>query len=474
PHVSLNDAGDHVRLLLPDGVTIRDDIVYGSSKEGYSYNRIDAETYQQSSMPTPNSANILDPTPAPSPTLTPTITPTSSIPPSPTAPPVYSSNIYINEFIPNPIGDDSKLEFIELYNSSSETVDISGWSVDDIADGGSAPFIIPAGAEIPGHEYVVFYSDQTKLSLNNDSDHVRLLKPDGSVQGDWSYETSKEGYSYNRVDDGDFQQSVRITPGEENIIELPTPTPSPTPKPTATPKIIKPTSTPAVYDFSSKIVLNEIYQNPGKDDKNNEFIEIKNLENRTVSLAGWLLDDEDGGSRPYHFKSDAKIGPKKILAFDKTITKIALNNDNDSARLINPKGQVIAIISYEKTYSGKAYSRLDDGSYSWTDIATPGNENIIRVQETVSPKPKQATSKKSVARPRVAGIVSGKIIAPSISLLPAWPDVDSKEVLQTIVGKSSIPSKDAQKQKIFIFFGALCASFQLVSGVSRKEKIWFG
>ncbi|MCE9643205.1 MAG: lamin tail domain-containing protein [Candidatus Andersenbacteria bacterium] len=462
----LANTGERSISLIDPGATIHETASYNGSTSGYSYNRLDDGTYSKSSTPTPNALNILDPTPTPSPT--PTTIPSPSTSPSSSPVVEYSEHAHINEFIPNPAGDDATLEFIELYNDSADAVDISGWKLDDIADGGSPPFIIPDDTSIPTKGYIVFYSSQTKLSLNNDSEHVRLISSDDIVREDITYVSSKEGYSYNHVDDGDFQQSERPTPGEENIIEVPNPTTTSTPKPLATPK---PTTTSTTYDFSSKIVINELYPNTIKDDKNNEFIEIKNLDNRVVSLVGWTVDDEDGGSKPYRFKFGDKIGPTKIIVLDKNSTKIALNNSDDSARLIDPQGKVVAILAYEKTYAGQSLSRTDDGLYQWTDIVTPGKENIICVHEEVLPTPKQVRGKKVPAsQPRVAGAVT-MVSQPTPP--PDWPGLVSHNVVRTVYGNSNIPNPNKQKQVVFMAFGILCAGWQLISGISRKEKIWF-
>ena len=462
----LANTGDRSISLIDPATTIHETAPYNGSTPGHSYNRLDDGTYSKSSTPTPDALNILDPTPTPS--ITPTATPSPSASPSSSPAVEYSDHVRINEFIPNPTGDDATLEFIELYNDSIDVVDISGWKLDDIADGGSPPFVIPGDTIIPARGYIVFYNSQTKLSLNNDSEHVRLISPNDVARDDIAYGSSKEGYSYNYVDDGDFQQSDRPTPGEQNVIEVPTPTPTPTPKPSATPK---PISSPVTYDFSSKIVINEIYPNTLKGDKNNEFIEIKNLDNRMVSLVGWALDDSDGGSTPYRFKSADRIGPTKIIVLDKNSTKIALNNSDDSARLIDPRGKVVAILAYEKTYPGQSLSRSDDGLYQWTEVATPGQENIIRVHEEVLPTPKQVKGKKlSSSQPRVAGVVN---IASQSLPSPGWRGLVPNSVVRTVYGNSDIPNAGKQKQLVFIAFGMLCAGWQLISGISRKEKIWF-
>ena len=462
----LANTGDRVVSLIDPLQVTHEAAAYSGSHTGKSYNRMDNGMFIESAIITPGAANQFDPTPTPSPTLTPT--------PDPTPVPVYSDAIRINEFIPNPAGDDTKLEFIELYNTSEDAVDIAGWKLDDIADGGSSVFTIPQGVALSAHGYVVFYSDQTKIALNNDSDHVRLLRPDGVVQDDAEYASSKEGYSYNHIDGSDFQQSSHTTPGEENIIELPSPTPTPTPKATSTPKITQ-TSTPIDYQFSTKIVINEIYPNPSDSSILNEFIELKNNDNRSISLAGWTVDDIDGGSKPYHFKDTDYIKQNQLFIIDKKTSNIALNNDHDRARLIDPDGKIMALVSYEKTFAGQSYNRTLDGLYVWSDGVTPGKENMISVQE----KPSQTVAaKKPAAKNRSARVAGVSRIASSAtpispSYLP-WPSTVERDVHESIAGTAAIPSLQNAKQRLFVIFGAMCAGMQLASGISRKEKIWFG
>ena len=54
--------------------------------------------------------------------------------------------------MPKPAGDwngdavaDTGDEWIEIYNANSFAVDLSGWKLDDVANGGSSPFTIPTG-----------------------------------------------------------------------------------------------------------------------------------------------------------------------------------------------------------------------------------------------------------------------------------------------------------------------------------------
>ncbi len=58
-------------------------------------------------------------------------------------------------------------------------MDLSGWKVDDIANGGTAPYTLPPGTLLQAQGYLVLWSRDTNIALNNSGgDAVRLLTPD--------------------------------------------------------------------------------------------------------------------------------------------------------------------------------------------------------------------------------------------------------------------------------------------------------
>lgn len=134
--------------------------------------------------------------------------------------PVYSRNIVINEVLAHPSnGTDN--EFIELYNCASESVDLSGWFLDDI-DGGSDPYKIENGTIIEAGEYLVFYKTVTKLTLNDSGDWARLLWPNGKVVSSTSYNSYVVlDFAWARNDSGDFVWSTQKSASAKNIIKTP-------------------------------------------------------------------------------------------------------------------------------------------------------------------------------------------------------------------------------------------------------------
>jgi hypothetical protein len=97
------------------------------------------------------------------------------------------TQVKVNEFLMAPSGTGT--EWVELYNPLTAPVDVSGFYIDDIAAGGGAPKLIPAGTVIPaGGRYVM---DIASGFLNNTgAETVRFLSGSGAS------EVTHDSYSY--------------------------------------------------------------------------------------------------------------------------------------------------------------------------------------------------------------------------------------------------------------------------------------
>jgi len=163
------------------------------------------------------------------------------------------AQLMINEVSPNPSGSPSEPnEFIELYNSGNETVDISGWTISDTS-GSTKSYTIP-GMTLAEGEYVSYRRDTTSIALNNDGDGVEIKDASNILKDSMTFSTTIEDRSWSRIPDGSgsFVNNSEPTEGGPNSAPpTPTPTPTPTPAPTSTPTPTpsptptpKPTSTP--------------------------------------------------------------------------------------------------------------------------------------------------------------------------------------------------------------------------------------
>ncbi len=124
--------------------------------------------------------------------------------------------VYINELMPNPSGEDSENEWIELYNSSKQEINLANWFLDD-AEHGSNPYLIPPNTKISPGGYLLINIADSQIALNNSGDSVRLFTPDLNLSNEINYTNSaKENISYMRGKNNDFQWTKTPTPGYIN------------------------------------------------------------------------------------------------------------------------------------------------------------------------------------------------------------------------------------------------------------------
>lgn len=100
------------------------------------------------------------------------------------------ADVVINEIHYNPDLKTDVVEFIELYNTGSASVDLSGWAFTDAID-----FVFPAGKSIAANGYIVISQNPTQFNtkfgkaalgpwtglLNNDGDEIVLRDRSGLV-----------------------------------------------------------------------------------------------------------------------------------------------------------------------------------------------------------------------------------------------------------------------------------------------------
>ncbi|MFA6897353.1 MAG: lamin tail domain-containing protein [Patescibacteria group bacterium] len=132
-------------------------------------------------------------------------------------------------------------------------------------------------------------------------------------------------------------------------------------------------------DFADGVNINEIFPDPaGRDNKENNFewVELFNENERDVNLKGWCLDDVLGkGSKTFCFSGDRIIAAKGYLIIGSEETKIAFNNSEEEVNLLWPDKMVVDSVSYQKSKEGFSYSLGADGTWTWTQEATPSSPN---------------------------------------------------------------------------------------------------
>ena len=125
------------------------------------------------------------------------------------------------------------------------------------------------------------------------------------------------------------------------------------------------------------LVLNEIFPAP-KTVFSGEWVELFNTGNSSVDLGGWALDDLVGaGSEPFVIPNGTLIPAGSFFVFYNSTTNIALNNDGDTVRLLDPTGNEVDSYRYDSSSYDASFGRFPDGGPSWRifDAPTPGASN---------------------------------------------------------------------------------------------------
>jgi hypothetical protein len=236
------------------------------------------------------------------------------------------TGVMINEIVANPNGSDSGNEWLELYNSTEDEIDISGWKI--LA--GTSSFSLKGSFAFPtviaAGEYVVVGEDEVEVTLGRAPDIVMTLSMgqgsssiDGvrlvdcadvtidtvlygdssTIEPDWSDDISNSPNSF-APEFGDGQSIGRVPNGVDTnlsgddfeILEFVTPWAA--------------NDAERTCDGQFDVKINEFLPNPHtiqadgteiSDDEGREWVELYNNSDEDISLNGWKL--QWGGNASY-------------------------------------------------------------------------------------------------------------------------------------------------------------------------------
>jgi hypothetical protein len=170
-------------------------------------------------------------------------------------------SIVINEFLAHT--DPPQSDFIELFNTSTQPVDIGGcWLSDDF---GTNKFQIPPGTVLAARSAIAWNEAQLGFSLSSDGEEIVLMNPSRTrVLDVVRFGGQENGVSRGRSPDGapGFVELETSTLGAANSAPL-----------------------------RRAIVINEIMYNPISGNDADEFIELHNRGASAVDLGWWALTD---------------------------------------------------------------------------------------------------------------------------------------------------------------------------------------
>ncbi len=324
--------------------------------------------------------------------------------------PIVITELQTGGLTGTPAVEDSSHEFIELYNQTHVTLDVSGWKVQYLsASGGTTTDLAVLNGTIIGHGFVLLSYDgylgngdlAFKVKTGGDvaasGGHVQLVDPQDTVVDRVGWGTAekaetlptaapKHGYSLKRLAETEF----RFIDTDNNKLDFMAPTTTSTPQgggyvatipsPPPLPDSEEPgEETPEDIEYFP-IVLSELLPNPaGSDSDGTEFIELYNPNNQAVSLEGYKLSIGSGLSTTKTL-DNYSIPARGYLALYSSETKLTLTNTSGKARLTAPDGSMPSETeTYTDAADDMAWALIDD-TWQFSNVPTPNAANAASRQ----------------------------------------------------------------------------------------------
>ena len=219
--------------------------------------------------------------------------------------------IFLTEFSPNPVAP--QMEWVELYNDSQNSADISGYT---IRDSTSSNKQILSGIISP-QSYFTFSFNNNFLN-NTSSDSVRLFDKNNNPIDSQSSKPLPAGLSFSKQNDGTWCPTDSTPNSQNNLCK----------------DSYSSQNTPTSIPYVSLKITNI--------DTDKETIEISNENSFSVSLFDWRVTDNSGSAR--------KISCQTINANSNCTAAFSsgfLNNNSDKLTLLDPLKREISIYSYD-------------------------------------------------------------------------------------------------------------------------------
>ncbi|HEY5913330.1 MAG TPA: lamin tail domain-containing protein [Verrucomicrobiae bacterium] len=240
--------------------------------------------------------------------------------------------VVINEFLAHT--DPPDLDYIELYNHSNQSVDISRGVLTD--DAATNKFIIPDGTVIPAHGFVYYTEATLNFALNAAGETLYFKNAARTrVIDAVHFEGQENGVATGRFPDGadQFYRLSSKTPGAANSSIL-----------------------------VSGIVINELMYHPISEDDEDQYVELYNRGVSPVNLGGWALRE----AVTFTFPSNTTIAPDGYLVVGKSAGRLVTNYPNlnaantlgDFSGKLSGKGERIALTKPDTIVSTNASGQI--------------------------------------------------------------------------------------------------------------------
>lgn len=316
--------------------------------------------------------------------------------------------------------DGTSCDWVEIYNSSTADVDLSGCGFSD-SENKPYKFVFPDGTVIRAGQYMLLWcgADETEgylcpsFSLSSSKGETILLTDrSGGILDKVTFEAQVRDTSLARCFDAPFDHNAPF-----EVTEKPTPGYANTTenyqlygnKITPKKQQVDPGSVPrsGVHDIFFNEVLSDGYtwyldskrKNEPWDRDLGQWIEIKSTAPGTTELSGWSLTDDLSEPQKWVFPEGTSIAEKGYLIVymegslplegetSKSVTSeqkamtlnFSVSNTGETVYLLDETGAIVDSVDVPASRSALSYARADDGHWGFSEKPTQGaaNEGVL-------------------------------------------------------------------------------------------------
>ena len=296
--------------------------------------------------------------------------------------------VYLNEFQPSNAStilgpDGTYCDWIELYNTTSQEVDLSGFGISDTLTE-PLKYVMPQGTKIPPQGLLLIYCTgrespiegivETPFKLSAYKEEVVFATPQGKILDSISYNRMESDTSMMRSPDGT---------GSWNVTSQPTPG---YPNTEAGLTAFMNAGNFGTGDLIISEVLAANYSTMRQADLSfPDWIELYNKSGSAINLAGYALSPNAKNPAKWVFP-DVTIGAGEylvVLATGNNVTDTQKKNletnfgisaEGDKLFLFSPEGELLDKLTFGRSHADVSYGRTDR-QLLYYSTPTPGAAN---------------------------------------------------------------------------------------------------
>lgn len=359
---SLSRAGDTLMLFNPAGTAV-DSVNLPEMENNASYIRVDANSWEVTSDYTPGLANTRENH--------------ASFRDVLLESPVEISEIMAKNTSYAPDAEGQYHDYIELHNTSSQEVDISGWHLSDNRNE-VMKWAFPEGTVIPAGGYLLIYASgltrtgemHASFKLSTEGEQVVLSNENGQLLDLVEYPLLTADQAYSKDADGQFKTTLAPTPGMANTTE----------------------SAALISDqFAAQngmgVYIMEVAASTNQ--QKYDWVELYNASSQEVDLSGCGISDNTGKPRKYRFPQGTVIPAGGYLGIffsgldqiEGSVLNVPFRLSADGGYtlcLSTPEGALFDRMFVPQQYSNVSYGRLPGryGRCYYFTTSTPLAENV--------------------------------------------------------------------------------------------------